>query len=384
MLDVTVITPWEYSKKILENNFAYVNILMDPFTIKERFRETFLQDRFDDEMLPVIPEYDMTRQIYRDYIHCFRGSEVHKDPFEVENPWMLKSGTMHCLADTIYADILLGMIIIADSDRGYQTFIRSFNDITLRFLIEREEKYKVCFSCFGDFFSLLPESEEEPEKEPVEEYENYTINGKKATREMILELPCKWSKISPDILRSSIEANKAMDDYELIIPDHYKEMSFLELGNLNSEHKEVSSYYPEDWRIHVYSETIKKECSGKYAGALWVTKTGDGSFNFFDENIYTYYANIGCIIADIIEDEEGLYDTVMLALYEDEYKINDYQANTDILKKVAWYIHIDFNEKTASIWDGGSICGKNRFCEAFEKADIKGDSDERKEQGKSV
>ncbi len=365
MLEVTVVTPWEYIEKARESNYMFRNILVDPKEIKEKFQQTFLADRFDDEMFPVIPEYDMTRQIYRDYIHCFQGSEVCTEPFEVENPWMLKSGPMHCLADTIYADILLGMIIIAESDRGYPVFIRSFNDITVRFLIEREEKYKVFFSCFGDFFSLFPKSEQKP----AEEYDNFTINRKKATRKMILDLPCRYSAISPDILRSSIEENKTKS-YELIILEHYKEMSFSELGNPGSEDEDVRNY-PEGWRLRVYSETIEKECFDRYAGALWVTKTGDGSCQFFDENVYACYAKIGDVIADIIEEKEGQYDTVMLALYEYEHKISEYRTNIDVLENVTWYIHIDFSEKTASIWNGRSICGRNRFCETFEKADIK-------------
>ena len=350
MLELTMITPWEYKKT--KNGVAGLNILTDPQEIRIFFHDTFLRD--SDDRFGNDGSYALTDQVYRDYLRCFHYSDGEEDPFEVEDRWILRSGETYCLADSIYPKILLGMILMAESDQGRPVFVNRFNDIALNFIVKRKEKYYAYLSCFADVYSIYSALDKEID---IRYPGHITLNGKPMTEDVVRSMDLS---VDADMIRSSMEYVRDFNSNPWAVPEHYAEMelsAFIK-GFSGNAHKGAGG-----WNVKIGSEELNRLDYIKYAPAYVVAENYDGERTFANERIYAGYEGLGQIIGEMIERSKE-NKNAMYAVYWDN--MDEVDRTGDILKTVSVFVHLDCIEKTISIWDGKSIHGRERFYKALQ------------------
>ncbi|WP_026658305.1 hypothetical protein [Butyrivibrio sp. AC2005] len=360
MLQLTIIAPWDFADKYCGTEGGH--ILTDSREIKDYFRCTFMHDSFDDMESTSI--YDLRREVYRDYLRRFHGSELYTEPFVVENKWIIKSGVMHCLADSIYSDILLGLIIMAESETNKPLLISDINNVALRFLIESKNVYVAYYSCMADFGRLWDIDADVGRSYKTSE-KAFLINGNTVSYEYINELANRYKGLTDTILSGFKRYDSRYIYKKKEIPPHCFILSLTNFQRYMDWAPDNDYAAGPDWVVRIYSEALENSTIAKYVSAIVVSKSSNGEYGYNNESIYTNYGGVCNAINKfrIMMDEKKL-DSLAVAIFSSDKMLDD-AGTLDILKDVSWYIFMDGNMRSVKIWDGHSREGRSLFYEAF-------------------
>ena len=385
MLKLQVIEPYRYLEIAAEKKAAnHVMYLTNNQNIRREFSKRFMADRYDDGTF-YNAEFDQMQPVYRDYLSRFHGTEIDREPIEVESPWVIKSGEMHALTETLYDDILFPMLIIAAKDRPIAPYIGNmgFNNIALRFLIESEETYSAYVSCFNSFWEFLDYIRS---NEAAENPERFWINDTPVNEELIWQLDSSYAWNEKWLLEFLDHGNKKWKEHNLdrgqyvFFRDHYSVLSMKEFlysmfwDEMTGEHDDMP-VDAHEYEIHMHMESTKRGGYSKYAGTLRVICREDGSRDFEGgKNLNVYYGGIEEYLLESLREMPEDCKTFALACFEYELSIETSSEDLydDLLKKVKYYILIDKDRKVIDIWGGDSFYGRIRFSEeldAFMKED---------------
>ena len=357
MLEFTVMTPWEFREKEEKSDsrfyFSYSDSLGS--TNKEVFNKIFMRDLDDWEEKGVdnlVPEL-LSEPVYAEYIGLFHGNEADDSPLRIcPDGYTLKCDSYRCLANTVYSDILQGLVILAQEKYSYRIVVNGMNELAVRFLANRDETYRVVISAFSDFPRTLALSFGDLS-------ERITINGKPISLQAADEICEQYEELNDDILKFQDKPMR-MSEYDLMT-DVSSRMSSKTLAKRSGFDSMMSNF-----KVVIHDNNLRIDFYPiEHPYIYAVEQQGETTCG---SPCCLYAENIAQLAQAVYEDAlSRSAKEVSYAVWRGYTYYNTHCFNADLFIDVEMYIFADKEKNCLHIYSGENPFGRERFFKPIRK-----------------
>lgn len=360
MLEFTVMTPWEYREKEEGTDsrfyFSYSDSLGS--TNKEVFNKIFMRDLDDWEEKGVdnlVPEL-LSEPVYAEYIGLFHGDEVDGSPLRIcPDGYTLQCDSYRCIANSVYSDILEGLVILAQEKYSYRIVVAGMNELAVRFLANRDETYRVVISAFSDFPSTLALSFGDLSQ-------RITVNGKPLSLKNAREIESQYDELDDDILRKMVNVGRLNTNHKLIF-DVSKRLTHAELSDIDG------SWKKREFSVYVHDSIFQRDYYPIRYPYIYALEDIEGGAVGSPCNIG--FDNLAQMTEQIYKESlSRASDRIGYAIWFGSNYYLPHSFQCDLFKNVMLYVFVDKGKKHLHIYDGQSPLGRERYIELIRKSDI--------------